>query len=68
MSSIPGYITTAEAGKRLGVWPRTIRVWIDEGRLRGKRVSPKQTLVEESSVATLERQRNGRPGYVREWR
>jgi excisionase family DNA binding protein len=31
-------LSTAIAGKRLGVHPQTIRNWIREGRLRGYRV------------------------------
>ena len=56
MDTSPRHITTAEAGQRLGVVAHTIRTWIKEGRLRAEKVG-KSWIVEEPSVAELERQR-----------
>jgi excisionase family DNA binding protein len=53
-------ITTAEAALRLGCSARRIRALIDEGRLRGERISRRLTLVDESTVAALERLRGRR--------
>ena len=56
MDTSPRHITTAEAGRRLGVVAHTIRTWIHEGRLRAEMVG-RSWIVEESSVAELERER-----------
>jgi excisionase family DNA binding protein len=53
-------ITTAEAALRLGCSARRVRALIDEGRLRGERVSPRLTLVDSATVAALERLRGTR--------
>jgi excisionase family DNA binding protein len=58
MGTTPRYITTAEAGLRLGVVARTIRTWIGQGRLRAQRVG-RSWVVEEPSVAGLELARRG---------
>jgi excisionase family DNA binding protein len=62
------FISTAEAGRRLGVTARTIRTWIGERRLRGEKIG-NSVVVEMASVAAMERQqRNHRPAHVRDWR
>jgi excisionase family DNA binding protein len=61
-------VTTAEAGRRLGVSAKTVREWVAASRLRGAKVGDR-LLVEEASVAAMERQRlNCRPGHVKDWR
>jgi excisionase family DNA binding protein len=58
MGTTPRYITTAEAGQRLGVVAHTIRTWISQGRLRAQKVG-RSWVVEEPSVAELELARRG---------
>jgi excisionase family DNA binding protein len=61
-------MSTAEAGRRLNVTPRTVRTWIEQRRLRGEKIG-NSVMVKASSVAALERQqRNQRPGHLRDWR
>ena len=59
MGTTPKYLTTAEAGQRLGVVAHTIRTWISQGRLRALKVG-RSWVVEESAVAELEVPRRGR--------
>jgi excisionase family DNA binding protein len=66
METSPRYITTAEAGRRLGVVAHTVRTWIDEGRLTAQKVG-RSWVVEESICAALERLR-GRHDVRREGR
>jgi excisionase family DNA binding protein len=56
MRTSPRYITTTEAGHRLGVVAHTIRTWIKEERLRAEKVG-RSWIVDEASVAELERRR-----------
>jgi excisionase family DNA binding protein len=59
MGTPPRYITTAEAGRRLGVVAHTVRAWIRQGRLRAQKVG-RSWVVEEPSVAELEARRSDR--------
>jgi len=60
-------ITTAEAALRLGVSARRVRAMIDEGRLRGERVSPRLTLVDAGTVDVMLRLRGTDRPHVRRW-
>jgi excisionase family DNA binding protein len=60
-------VTTTEAAARLGVARKTIRDWIAASRLRGRLIG-NRWVVEEASVAAMERQNSQRQGYVRNWR
>jgi excisionase family DNA binding protein len=61
MGTSPKFISTAEAGQRLGVVAHSIRTWITQGRLRAQLVG-RSWVVEESSVAELElARRDARP-------
>jgi excisionase family DNA binding protein len=52
------YMTTKEAGKELGVCPRTISRWIDGGKLKGKRTMFGRV----ASRAAVERQKAEKAG------
>lgn len=47
------YISTMEAAKRLGVAPDTVRRWLKEGVLTGRRFGKKLFRVDEASVAEV---------------
>jgi excisionase family DNA binding protein len=61
-------LPTSDAAARLGVAAKTVRDWLETGRLRGRRIG-NRWVVEEHSVAAMERQQASaaRP-YVRDWR
>lgn len=46
-------LTTAEAALELGVNARTVRRWLDDGQLIGRRVNARSTLVTAASVKAL---------------
>jgi len=61
-------ITVAEAAALLGVTPRRVRKFIEEGRLQGEPVNPRLWLVYRSSVERFARapRRGGRPKAKRD--
>jgi excisionase family DNA binding protein len=51
-------ITTAEAAGELGVKPRTVLRWADQGLLEGRRVNARSVLVTRASVNALREARS----------
>ncbi len=54
MGDIKGTLRSEEAAKRLGVSRATIRRWILEGVLEGRKVGPRIFRISENSVRALE--------------
>ncbi|MCM6776443.1 helix-turn-helix domain-containing protein [Nocardia sp. CDC159] len=47
------YVTTGQAGKRIGVTSQTIRTWIKAGLLTGYRVGPRNLKVNPAELDAL---------------
>lgn len=47
-----GYISTGDAATRLRTTARSVRAWVEQGKLRGEKIG-NSVLVEEASVAAL---------------
>ena len=62
-SSEPGWLTTAQAGKRLGVGPWVVVKWIRVGRLNGRREKDRWRV--DSASVEEEVQRVARAGWWR---
>src|SRR5690349_24245599 len=62
-SSEPGWLTTAQAGKRLGVGPWVVVKWIRVGRLKGHREKDRWRV--DSASVEEEVQRVARAGWWR---
>lgn len=56
---LDNYLSTKEAAERYNISPVTVRKWLTEGRLKGKKVGPKLWRVSEEE---LERYINGKGG------
>jgi excisionase family DNA binding protein len=60
LPSIPGYVSVKEAAKMLGLSPRTIYDYVEEGRLHGARVADVIAIPVEE-LMTFKREPSGRP-------
>ena len=57
-SSSHDEISTAQAARELGVKPRTVLRWVEQGLLEGRRVNARATMVSEASVRALRQARS----------
>jgi excisionase family DNA binding protein len=53
-------LTTIEAAERLGVTPRRVRQWVEEGQLPAEKIG-RDYLISEEAIASFQRRPPGRP-------